>query len=57
MLGCICNIGPGLGAVGPNANFSVLTDAQLWLCTFCMLIGRLELVTVFVLFTRSFWRA
>ena len=57
VLGCICNIGPGLGAVGPNANFSVLTDAQLWLCTFCMLIGRLELVTVFVLFTRSFWRA
>ena len=57
VLGCICNIGPGLGEVGPNANFSVLTDAQLWLCTFCMLIGRLELVTVFVLFTRSFWSA
>lgn len=57
VLGCICNIGPGLGVVGPNANFSVLSDAQLWLCTFCMLIGRLELATVFVLFTRSFWRA
>ncbi len=57
VLGCICNIGPGLGAVGPNSNFSLLTDAQLWLCIFCMLLGRLELVTVFVLFTRSFWKA
>lgn len=57
VLGCICNIGPGLGAVGPNANFAVLSDFQLWLCTFCMLLGRLELATVFVLFTRSFWRS
>ena len=57
VLGCICNIGPGLGAVGPSANFAALSEAQLWLCTFCMLVGRLELVTVFVLFTRSFWRA
>ncbi len=53
---CITNLGPGLGLVGPYSNFSVLTDAQLWLCTFLMLIGRLELVTVFVLFTRTFWR-
>lgn len=53
---CITNLGPGLGAVGPASNFSVLNDFQLWLCSFLMLIGRLELVTVFVLFTRSFWR-
>lgn len=53
---CITNTGPGLGAVGPYSNFSVLNDAQLWLCSFLMLIGRLELVTVFVLFTRTFWR-
>lgn len=56
VIGCICNVGPGLGLIGPNANFSILSDAQLWICTFCMLIGRLELVTVFVLFTRSFWK-
>ena len=53
---CITNLGPGLGIVGPYSNFSVLSDTQLWLCTFLMLIGRLELVTVFVLFTRTFWR-
>lgn len=53
---CITNLGPGLGDTGPASNFSVLSDAQLWLCTFLMLLGRLELVTVFMLFTRSFWK-
>lgn len=55
-IACITNLGPGLGAVGPYSNFSVLSDTQLWLCSFLMLLGRLELVTVFVLFTRTFWR-
>ena len=50
------NIGPGLGAVGPASNFGVLTDFQLWVCTFAMLLGRLELLTVLVLFTGAFWR-
>ncbi|MDR3899236.1 MAG: potassium transporter TrkG [Duodenibacillus sp.] len=53
---CVTNLGPGLGIVGPLSNYSVLTDVQLWMCTFLMLLGRLELVTVFVLFTRTFWR-
>jgi trk system potassium uptake protein TrkH len=34
----------------------VLTDFQLWVCTFAMLLGRLELLTVLVLFTGAFWR-
>lgn len=50
------NIGPGLGAVGPASNFGVLTNFQLWICTFAMLLGRLELLTVLVLFTGAFWR-
>ena len=33
-----------------------LTDFQTWVCTFCMLVGRLELLSVFVLFTPQFWR-
>lgn len=53
---CITNLGPGLGVIGPYSNFSVLSEVQLWLCIFLMLVGRLELVTVFILFTRSFWR-
>lgn len=57
IIACINNAGPGLNKVGPATNFSVLTDFQTWVCTFAMLLGRLELMTVFVLFTRTFWRA
>lgn len=51
------NIGPGLGPIiGPSGNFSSLSDATKWLLAVAMLLGRLELVSVFVLFTASFWR-
>ena len=53
----IANVGPGLGPiVGPAGNFSSLPDAAKWLLCGGMLLGRLELFTVLVLFTRSFWR-
>jgi trk system potassium uptake protein TrkH len=52
----INNTGPGLGPVGPMGSFAVLSDFQIWVCTFSMLIGRLELLTVLVLFTPMFWR-
>ncbi|TSE33590.1 TrkH family potassium uptake protein [Tepidimonas taiwanensis] len=50
------NIGPGLGEVGPAGNYGGLTPFQLWVLSFAMLLGRLELLTVLVLFTRAFWR-
>ncbi len=50
------NIGPGLGDVGPASNFGVLTNVQIWVLTFAMLLGRLELLAVLVLFTGHFWR-
>lgn len=50
------NIGPGLGQVGPASNFGVLSPFQLWVLSFAMLLGRLELLTVLVLFTGHFWR-
>lgn len=50
------NIGPGLGPVGPIGNYSFFPGwIKLWL-TFIMLAGRLEIYTVFVLFTRWFWK-
>ena len=54
----IANVGPGLGdTIGPAGNFSSLADpAKLVLCA-GMLLGRLELFTVFILFSRVFWRA
>jgi len=54
----LANIGPGLGEViGPAGNFGTLNDAAKWILIAAMLIGRLELLAVFVIFTRQFWRS
>ena len=54
----VANIGPGLGPIiGPAGNFAPLPDMAKWLLAAAMLIGRLELVVVYVLFTRRFWTA
>lgn len=50
------NTGPGLKAVGPVANYQSLSDAQTWICTAAMLLGRLEIFSVLLLFTPAFWR-
>jgi trk system potassium uptake protein TrkH len=52
----IGNIGPGLGSIGPSNNWDHLTDFAKWVTSFTMLMGRLEIFTVVVLFSRSFWR-
>ena len=50
-------MGPGLGPlVGPGGNYAPLPDMAKWVLAFGMLAGRLEVATVLVLFTRSFWR-
>lgn len=54
----LANIGPGLGdIIGPAGNFSSLNDTAKWILIVAMLLGRLELMVVYVLFTVSFWRA
>jgi trk system potassium uptake protein TrkH len=50
--GCLNNIGPGL----PGTDMEPLTDFQTWVCTFVMLLGRLELFAFLVVFTPAFWR-
>ncbi len=53
----ISNVGPALGPiVGPSGTFQTLPDAAKWLMAAGMLLGRLELFTVLVLFSRTFWR-
>lgn len=53
----IANVGPGLGdVIGPTGTFAPLPDAAKWLLAAGMLLGRLELLTVLVLFTPAFWR-
>ncbi len=50
------NTGPGLAQIGPASNYSVLNDFQTWVCSFAMLLGRLELFTLLVVLTPDFWR-
>jgi trk system potassium uptake protein len=57
IIACINNAGPGLGAVGPASNYAILNDFQTWVCSFTMLLGRLEVFSVLILFTPAFWRA
>ena len=53
----IANVGPGLSdLIGPTSTFADLPDEAKWLLSGGMLLGRLELFTVLVLLTRSFWR-
>jgi trk system potassium uptake protein TrkH len=52
----INNAGPGLGQVGPATNYGSLSDLQTWILTLAMFLGRIELFTFLILFTRSFWR-
>lgn len=52
----INNTGPGLGQVGPVSNYAVLNDFQTWVCSFAMLLGRLELFTLLLVLTPAFWR-
>ena len=53
----LANIGPGLGdIIGPAGNFAPLNDTAKWILSAAMLIGRLELMAVYAIFTVNFWR-
>jgi trk system potassium uptake protein TrkH len=56
VVACVNNIGPGLGSVGPALNYASLSDFQTWVCAFAMVLGRLEMLSLLVLFTPQFWR-
>jgi trk system potassium uptake protein TrkH len=53
---CMAGIGPGLGSVDLQNHFSRLPEASKLALSFLMILGRLEIVTVFTLFTRTFWK-
>ena len=50
------NIGPAFGSFGPTNNYALLHPIGKWMMTFCMLLGRLEIFTIMVLFSRTFWK-
>ena len=51
---CLNNLGPGLGEV--SANYTGINDLSKWLLCLAMLLGRLEIFTLLVLMTPTFWR-
>ena len=56
-LSCMSNVGPTLGTqIGPEMSWTELPDYIKWTCSFLMLVGRLEIMSVLVLFTRAFWK-
>ncbi|MBI1239802.1 MAG: potassium transporter TrkH [Alphaproteobacteria bacterium] len=53
----VSNVGPGLGEmIGPSGNFAALPESAIWVLSAGMLLGRLELMTVFILLSPAFWR-
>lgn len=52
----ISNVGPGMGYYGPAHSWAILSPLAKYVCSFLMLIGRLEIFPIVLLFTRSFWR-
>ena len=56
VVACLNNTGPGLNLVGPASNFSVLSDFQTWVCSWAMLLGRLEIFSLLVVLLPAFWR-
>lgn len=53
---CMAGIGPGLGTVGPMSNFSAMPQISKIVLSLLMIIGRLEIITAFALFSKSFWK-
>ncbi len=53
----ISNVGPGIGEhIGPSGNYSNINNISKWVLAICMIIGRLEIFTILVLFSKNFWK-
>lgn len=53
---CMAGIGPGMGTIGPMSNFAHLPEASKIVLSLLMILGRLEIITVFTLFTKTYWK-
>jgi trk system potassium uptake protein TrkH len=56
IIACFNNAGPGLNLVGPASNYAILSDFQTAVCTFAMLLGRVQIFSIVILFVPEFWR-
>ncbi|MBN1967864.1 MAG: TrkH family potassium uptake protein [Candidatus Delongbacteria bacterium] len=55
-ISCLSNVGPGFGEIGPTENYSFMNPVTKWILALAMMIGRLELNTLFIIITFSFWK-
>lgn len=53
---CVGNVGPAFGAMGPTENYTAIPAVGKWVLSFLMMAGRLEIFTVLLLFSPSFWK-
>ena len=50
-------MGPGIGEIiGPNGNYASINNISKWILAITMLVGRLEIFTILVLFSKNFWK-
>ncbi|MDE7102470.1 MAG: TrkH family potassium uptake protein, partial [Bacteroidales bacterium] len=56
-ISCLSNMGPGLGSMGPVYSWNGLGLGAKWVASLLMFVGRLELLSVYVIFTRAFWKS
>jgi trk system potassium uptake protein TrkH len=56
VIASVGNVGPGLNMVGPTLNYEFISPIGKFVLTVCMIVGRLELFTVFMIFIPPFWR-
>ncbi|GAB4183573.1 MAG: TrkH family potassium uptake protein [Calditrichia bacterium] len=53
---CLSNVGPGFGLIGPTENFAFMPAVAKWILSLAMILGRLEIYTILVIFTKHFWK-
>jgi len=56
-LATVGNIGPGFGRIGPSGNYAFYPDYVKWMLSLAMMVGRLEIYTVLILLTPTFWKS
>ncbi len=56
VLSCITNVGPGFEQVNPHSHYAFFSSGSKILLSFLMILGRLEIFTIFALFIPSFWK-
>ncbi|CAN0572780.1 unnamed protein product, partial [Laminaria digitata] len=55
-ISAVGNVGPAFGSFGPTESYASISDFGKWALSFLMMAGRLEIFTVLILFSPTFWK-